>query len=142
MTTSEPLYLEDLSEGLSYDYTRTVTREQIASFAQVSGDDNPLHLDETFASATQFGGCIAHGMLSAGFISAIIGGKFIAPGAIYLKQSLKFLAPVRPGDEVTARVTVREIAPEKRRVVLDTVCLVGGEPVIEGEALVIVARRP
>ena len=141
MTTREPLYFDDLSEGLSYDYVRTVTREQIEAFAEVSGDDNPLHLDEAFASGTRFGGCIAHGMLSAGFISAIIGGKFIAPGAIYLKQSLKFLAPVRPGDEVTARVTVRGIAPEKRRVVLDTVCLVNGEPVIEGEALVIAPVR-
>ncbi len=142
MNDAFPCYFEDLSVGQSYDYVRAVTATDIERFSDVTGDDNPLHLDEAFAKSTRFGGCIAHGMLSAGFISAIIGGKFIAPGAIYLKQSLKFIAPVRPGDEVTARVTVRVLEAGKKRAVLDTQCLVGGEPVIAGEALVIAPIRP
>ena len=141
MSDAYPCYFEDLSVGQSYDYRRTVTLEVIERFSEVSGDDNPLHLDEDFAKGTRFGGRIAHGMLSAAFISAIIGGNFIAPGAIYLKQSLTFLAPVRPGDEVIARVTVKELLAEKKRAVLDTRCLVRGEPVIAGEALVIAPTR-
>ncbi len=123
-------------------YLRRVTDEDILSFARVSGDDNPLHLDDEFARATRFGGRIAHGMLSASFISTLVGVKLGVPGVIYLSQSLSFRAPVRPGDEVLARATVKNRDPLKKRVTFDTVCSVEETVVIDGEALVIVPSRP
>ncbi|MDX5361005.1 MAG: MaoC family dehydratase [Alphaproteobacteria bacterium] len=134
-------FIEDMEVGQSADYVRTVTAEDIEAFARVSGDTNPVHLDEEYARATPFGGRIAHGMLSGAFISTILGTKMPGPGTIYLGQTLKFRAPIRIGDEVTARCTVREIVAEKRRVVMDCVCLVGGKPVTEGEATVMVPSR-
>jgi 3-hydroxybutyryl-CoA dehydratase len=93
-----------------------------------------VHLNEEFAKTTMFGGRIAHGMLSAGLISAVLGNRLPGPGCIYMGQTLKFKAPVRPGDTVTATATVKEVFPDKKRVILETVCTVGGKPVIEGEA--------
>ena len=124
---------EELSVGQSAVYARTVTEADILMFAGVSGDYNPVHINEELAASTMFGGRIAHGMLSAGFISTVLGTKLPGPGAIYLAQTLKFKAPVRPGDTVTATVTVREVNVPKNRVVLDTVCTVAGKVVIEGE---------
>lgn len=133
--------LEDLSVGQSAERTREVTSADIEAFAEVTGDRNPVHLDEAYAAATQFKGRIAHGMLSAGYISAVLGVDLPGPGAIYLSQGLKFRRPVRIGDAVTARVTVSAIDPATARVTLSTVCLVAGKPVVEGEAIVMVPRR-
>jgi 3-hydroxybutyryl-CoA dehydratase len=120
---------------------RTVTDADILMFAGVSGDTNPVHLDDEFAKSTMFGARIAHGMLSASFISAIFGTKLPGPGCIYLAQSLKFKAPVKVGDTVVVRVTIVELIPEKQRVLFDTVCTVAGKPVLEGQAELLVPAR-
>ncbi len=117
---------------------RTVSERDVVRFAEVTGDDNPLHFDAEFAATTVFGEPIAHGILSAGYISAVIGTRLPGPGTVYLSQLLEFRAPVRIGDAVTARVTVAAIDRQRRRVRLDTACLVGGKIVVEGEALVLV----
>ena len=135
------LYFEDLSVGMSAVYSKTVSEADIANFAGVSGDTNPIHLNEEYAKGTRFGGRIAHGMLSASFISTVIGTRMPGPGCIYLSQSLRFRKPVMIGDTVVARVTVSEITVEKRRAVLTTICTVGDVEVISGEALVIVPSR-
>ena len=132
--------LSELSEGQSESYARTVTEADIVLFAGVSGDDNPVHMNQEWASQTMFKGRIAHGMLSAGYISTVIGTRLPGPGSIYMSQSLKFRAPVRIGDTVTATVTIREINQEKRRLTLDTVCTVGETTVIEGEAMVMLPK--
>lgn len=126
--------IEDLQPGMSGSVSKTVTEADIVLFAGVSTDVNPVHLDESYAKTTPFGGRIAHGMLSAGFISAVLANKLPGPGTIYLGQTLRFKAPVRPGDTVTATVTVKEVIVGKRRCILDTVCTVDGKVVIEGEA--------
>ena len=134
--TNKPYFFEDLTPGLSATFAKTVTEADIVKFAEVSGDDNPVHLDQAFAEKTMFKGRIAHGMLSAGFISAVLANKLPGPGTVYLGQTLKFKAPVRPGDTVKAVVTVKEIVVEKKRAVLTTNCYVGDTMVIEGEATV------
>ncbi len=126
--------VEELQPGMSASIAKTVTETDVVLFAGISTDTNPVHLNEEFAATTAFGGRIAHGMLSVGFISAVLGTKLPGPGTIYLGQTLKFKAPVRIGDTVTATVTVREVNTEKKRVILDTVCTVAGKAVIEGEA--------
>ena len=133
--------IEDLSVGMSASISKIVTTDDIVKFSEVSTDINPVHLDAAYAATTPFKGIIAHGMLSASFISAVLANKLPGPGTVYLGQSLKFKAPVRPGDEVTATVTIKEILLEKQRIVFDTVCLVGGKAVIEGEATVMFASR-
>ena len=135
------LFLEDLSVGQSAELTMTVTEGGIQSFAEVTGDVNPVHLDEAYAATTPFKTRIAHGMLSAGYISAVIGTKLPGPGAIYVGQTLRFKRPVKIGDEVTARCTITEIDQEKARIVLETVCTVADKPVVEGEATIMVPRR-
>ena len=135
------LYLEDIHLGQTAVYTKTVTEADIQAFAGVSGDTNPIHLSEDFARTTMFEGRIAHGMLSASFISTLIGTRLPGPGAIYMGQSLKFLAPVRPGQTVNTRATVTAIDSEKARITLHTQCMVGDEVVIEGEALIKVPVR-
>jgi 3-hydroxybutyryl-CoA dehydratase len=134
-------YLEDLSVGMTSIYAKTVTDADIVMFAGISGDTNPVHLDAHFADQTPFKGRIAHGMLSASFISTVLGTRLPGPGCIYLSQSLKFRAPVKSGDTVTARVTIRDIAADKKRIVVDTVCVVDEQVVIEGEAMLMVSRR-
>lgn len=125
----------DFLLGQAAEVSRTISAADIEAFAQLTGDDNPVHLDEAFAAQTQFGGRIAHGMLSAGLISAVLGTKLPGPGAIYLGQSLRFMAPVRPGDTITARVEVIELLPEKRRIRLQTTCTnQAGVTVIHGDA--------
>jgi 3-hydroxybutyryl-CoA dehydratase len=135
------LYLEDLKVGMTAVYAKTVTEADIVMFAGISGDINPVHLNHEFASETMFEGRIAHGMLSASFISTVIGTKLPGPGAIYLSQNLKFKAPVRAGDTVQARTTITEIVPDKRRVAMRTVCTVADKVVIEGDAQVMVPSR-
>ncbi len=129
---------EDLSLGMEAVFAKTVTEADIAAFAGVSGDFNPVHVDEEFAETTMFKGRIAHGMLSAAFISTVLGTKLPGPGCIYLSQSLKFKAPVRIGDTVTARVQVLSLMPEKRRVTLRTTCAVKEQLVVDGEAVLFV----
>ena len=135
------LFLEDLSVGQTDALTYTVTEDTIVQFAEVSGDANPVHLDEAYAATTPFKGRIAHGMLSAAYISAVLGTKLPGPGTVYMSQALRFMRPVRIGDVVTARATVSAIDTEKARVTLETVCIVNDKPVLEGEAMVMVPRR-
>jgi 3-hydroxybutyryl-CoA dehydratase len=139
--TATGYFIEDLKPGVSATFEKTVTEADIEMFAKVSGDTNPVHLDQAFAEKTPFKTRIAHGMLSAGFISAVLGTKMPGPGAIYMSQNLRFKAPVKIGDKVTATCTVTEIVAEKRRAVLSTVCKVGDTTVIEGEAMVMVPSR-
>ena len=127
---------EDMHVGMTATFAKTITEADIVLFAGASGDNNAMHINEEFASTTPFKSRIAHGMLSASVISAAIANKLPGPGTIYMKQSLEFRAPVRAGDTVHATVTVRELHPEKKRVVLETVCTVRGTVVITGEALV------
>lgn len=134
-------YFEDLEEGMSGVYAKTITDADIVLFAGMSGDTNPVHLNHEFAAETMFEGRIAHGMLSASFISTVLGTKMPGPGCIYLSQTLKFKAPVRSGETVTAKVTITKLVPEKRFAELETTCLVAGKPVITGEALVMVPAR-
>ncbi len=129
-------FFEDLTIGQTAVYSKTVTDADIMAFAGVSGDTNAVHLSDSFAATQMFGGRIAHGMLSASYISTLIGTRLPGPGSLYMGQSLKFMAPVRAGDTVETRVTVKALNAEKARVTLDTVCFVDGEVVIEGEALI------
>ncbi len=133
--------IEDLEIGMVRTLTKTVTDRDIELFAEVSTDRNPVHLDEAYAQDTMFQGRIAHGMLTAGLISAVIGEQLPGHGTVYLGQSLKFLAPVRPGDQVTAKVTVLSIDHAKRRVTLETTASVGQTTVLKGEALVLAPSR-
>ena len=133
--------IEDIEMGMTRSLKKVVTDRDIELFAEVSTDRNPVHLDDDYAQDTIFQGRIAHGMLTAGLISAVIGEQLPGHGTVYLGQSLKFLAPVRPGDEVTAQVTVREIDYAKRRVTLDCVCLVSEKAVLKGEALVLAPSK-
>jgi 3-hydroxybutyryl-CoA dehydratase len=133
--------IEDLATGMTATFAKTITEADIVLFAGASGDNNAVHINEEFAAGTQFKGRIAHGMLTASVISAAIANKLPGPGTIYLNQSLAFKAPVRAGDTVHAKVTVRELATEKRLVFLDTVCTVRDTVVITGEAVVKVGTR-
>lgn len=135
------LYIEDLSVGMSEAVTKTVSHSDIVGFADITGDTNPVHLDDGFAAASPFKERIAHGMLSAGLISAVLGTRLPGPGCIYLSQSLRFRAPVRIGDDVVASATITEVNHDKRRITLDTVCRVGETVVIDGEAKIMVSSR-
>lgn len=135
-------YVDQLQPGMTASIAKTVTETDIILFAGISTDINPAHLDEEYAKNTMFGGRIAHGMLSAGFISAVLANHLPGPGTIYMSQSLKFKAPVRPGDTVRATVTVKEVNVAKNRVTLDTVCTVADKTVIEGECMMMPPVRP
>lgn len=129
--------IEDLEIGMTRSLRKTVTDRDIELFAEVSTDHNPVHLDDDYAQDTIFEGRIAHGMLTAGLISAVIGEQLPGHGTIYMGQTLKFLAPVRPGDTVLAEVTVADIIHAKRRVSLECRCSVGDTVVLKGEATVL-----
>lgn len=133
--------IEDMAIGMSAETTKTITDADIVLFAGVSTDFNAVHMDEEYARTTPFGGRIAHGMLSASLLSSVLGNQLPGPGVVYLSQSLRFRAPVRPGDTVHARVTVKEVVAEKCRVMLDTVCTVLDKVVIDGEAMVMTTSR-
>ena len=129
--------IDEIHVGDVAEMAKTVTETDIALFAGVTGDFNPVHIDQVAAERSMFKGRIAHGMLSAGFISAVLGMKLPGTGSIYLSQSLRFTKPVRIGDTVTARVEVLEVISTKRRVRLATSCRnQQGETVVEGEAVV------
>jgi 3-hydroxybutyryl-CoA dehydratase len=129
--------IEEIEMGMVRSLRKVVTDEDIEMFAQVSTDRNPVHLDDDYAQDTIFEGRIAHGMLTAGLISAVIGEQLPGHGTVYMGQTLKFLAPVRPGDTVEAEVEVIDIDYAKRRVQLATRCLVDGKKVLVGEATVL-----
>lgn len=133
--------IEDIEIGMSRSLRKLVTDRDIELFAEVSGDRNPVHLDDDYARDTIFEGRIAHGMLTAGLVSAVIGEQLPGHGSVYLGQSLKFLAAVRPGDMVVAEVAVSEIDHSRRRVTLDCRCDVGDTVVLRGEALVLAPSR-
>ncbi len=132
--------LEELVVGMTASYFHTLSESDVVDFADLTGDHNPLHLDEEFAKRTRFKGRIVHGMLTASFLSTVV-ANMPGPGTIYLNQSLAFRAPVRIGDTVEAHVTVAEINAAHQRVLLRTVCRVGDTVVIDGEALVMVPSR-
>jgi 3-hydroxybutyryl-CoA dehydratase len=132
---------EDLAVGQTASLSKTITEADILLYSAVSMDTNPLHLDAEFAKNSVFGQRIAHGMLSAGLISAVLGTRLPGPGAIYLRQELRFTAPVTIGQTVKATVEVMELDPTKKRVTLRTTCTVGDTTVIEGEATVRVSSR-
>ena len=133
--------LARLAVGQWAEFAKTVTEADVVLFAGVTGDFNPVHVDAEYAATTQFGGRIAHGMLSAGFVSTVLASRLPGPGTIYLSQSLRFTRPVRIGDTVTAHAEITQLHPEKRRVTLATVCRnQRGETVIEGEAVVMVPK--
>ncbi|KZN13208.1 MaoC family dehydratase [Marinomonas sp. TW1] len=126
--------LEELTLDQTVEYRKTVTQQDVHAFAEVTGDTNPVHLDADYAATTSFGQPIAHGMLTAGFISAAIGTQLPGPGCIYLEQTLKFRSPVFIGQEVVTKVTVADINERRRRVTLKTVCECEGKVVVTGEA--------
>ena len=139
MTTG--ICFEDLQIGQTASLAKTITEADILLFAAVSTDTNPVHIDADAAKRSQFGERIAHGMLSAGLISAVLGTRLPGPGTIYLSQTLKFLAPARIGATVTATAEIIALDPARRRATMRTVCRVGETVVIEGEALVMVPSR-
>jgi 3-hydroxybutyryl-CoA dehydratase len=135
------VYYEDIQAGQSASMEKTVTEEDVRAFGDSTGDHNPLHFDEDYARRTIFRGRVAHGALSIGFISAVVGTKLPGAGTIFLTAKTDFKAPVRIGDHVVTTCTVRE-KNEGRQVVLDCVCMVGDKVVVTGEALVLAPRRP
>ena len=137
----ETLYFEDLSVGMTETYSKEVKSSDVVGFAEITGDRNPIHLSEHFAARTPFKGRIAHGLYTAGLISAVIGTRLPGPGAIYISQTLRFLAPVKIGDTVDAMVEVLELVEERLRAKLSCKCMVGDTVVLEGEAVVKVPRR-
>ena len=131
--------IRQLTVGQSAEISKTITDGDITAFAEVSGDYNPVHLSDEFAAGTRFGRRIAHGMLSASLISNVLANHLPGKGTVYLSQTLKFVAPVYPGDTVTARVTIEAIREDKPIVTLKTVCLnQSGELLIKGEAVVLI----
>ena len=134
-------YFEDLEEGMEDAFAKTITDADVITFSGISGDTNPIHLNHEFASETMFEGQIVHGMLTASFISTVIGTKLPGPGCIYVAQDLRFKAPVKVGDTVTATCTVTRIIPEKRMIEMETICSVGGRPVLDGRATILVPSR-
>ena len=132
----------NLKVGDSAEVSKTIADEDVRAFAELTGDRNPVHLDEEYAAATRFGRRIAHGMFAASLISAVLANELPGRGTVYLSQTLKFTAPVFLGDTVTARVTVKGVRGDKPVVTLETVCTnQRGERVLEGEAVVLVSRQ-
>ena len=120
---------------------KTITDADVINFAGISGDTNPVHLNHEFASETKFEGRVAHGMLTASFISTVIGTKLPGPGCIYVSQNLRFMAPVKVGDTVTATCTVSRLIPEKHMIEMETICSVGGKTVLDGQATILVPTK-
>ncbi len=139
--TRNGYFFEDLEIGMEATYAREVVESDINTFAEVSGDKNPMHLDHDYAAATMFKERIAHGILTASYISTVLGMELPGPGCIYVSQTLNFRAPVMIGDVVIARARVEELFAEKQRVVLACDCSVDGKLVLEGEAVMLVPSR-
>ncbi len=135
--------IDELEVGEFSEFSKTISESDVYLYAGITGDFNPAHINEEYAKKTFFETRIAHGMLPAGFISAILGTKLPGPGTIYLKQELEFLAPVRMGDTITARVEITGIDKEKKKVTLKTTCVnQDGKTVLDGEAIVSPPRPP
>ena len=134
-------FIDDLEVGMTDVYVRTVTETDIVQYSQISGDDNPLHVNEEFAKQTVFKGRIAHGMLTCGYISSVLGTKLPGPGCAYLNQNLNFRAPVRIGDTVQTRVTVKSVDKDANNVICQAVCSIGEKVVIDGTAKLWVPNR-
>ena len=139
--TRQVYFFEDLEPGMEASFAKTVSEADIVSFAEVTGDKNPVHLDAKYAAGTMFKERIAHGMLTASYISAVFGMEMPGPGVIYISQTLNFRGPVKIGDRVVAKVRVMELYPAKRRARFECVCSVDGKPVLEGEAVLLVPSR-
>lgn len=143
-TSSDDLYgyyIEDLKVGMTAVFAKTITEADIVLFSGVTGDMNPIHVNEEFASQTMFKGRIAHGMLTASLISTVLGMKMPGPGCIYISQDLKFLAPVYASDTVTARAVITEIIPDRNRIICHTTASVGKKIVCDGYAKMMVRSR-
>ena len=140
--TPKSVYFEELTVGQEASQSNTVTADIISAFADVSGDRNAVHVDAEYAATTMFKERIAHGMLSAAYISAVFGMQLPGPGAIYISQTLNFKAPVKIGDTMVTTVKVAELVPEKKRAKFECVCTVNGKPVVQGEAVLMVPARP
>ena len=134
-------YIEELEIGQNVMFSKSITEKDIENFSELSGDKNPVHIDKKFAEKTIFKKKIAHGFLTASFISAAIGTKLPGPGCIYLKQYLKFLAPVYPGDNIKTKITVKKIDITRKRVTLETDCFCNEKKILEGEAVILVASN-
>lgn len=134
-------YFEDLSLGMEESYSKVISDDDVRVFAELSGDVNPVHLNDAFAAETIFKRRIAHGFLTGSLLSTVLGTKLPGPGCIYLSQNLKFRAPVYIGDEVVATCKVTNLDAEKGRATLACTCAVNGKPVLEGEAVMMVDRR-
>jgi 3-hydroxybutyryl-CoA dehydratase len=141
-TAGRTKYFEDLEVGQEASMSRIVSEADIVAYAALSGDYNPVHLDADFAAKTIFKERIAHGILSAGYISAIFGMKLPGPGAIYISQSLNFRGPVKIDDRVESLVKLVELIPDKKRARFECLCTVAGKPVLTGEAVLMVPARP
>ncbi len=140
-TVPKAYAFEELTMGQEAQLVRAVTQGDIEGFARITGDYNPVHLDPAYAATTAFKTTIAHGILTAGYVSAIFGTDLPGPGCIYVSQTLNFRAPVRAGDEVVTTVRIVDLIPSKKRVRFDCVCVVGGRTVLEGEAILMVPGR-
>ncbi|MFN3212365.1 MAG: MaoC family dehydratase [Henriciella sp.] len=141
MTYKEGYKFEDMSIGMTHETVHTITEKDIDLFAEVSGDRNPLHMDEEFAKQTQFGQRIAHGALTASYISGILGNDLPGPGSIFVGLNMRFRRPVYIGSEVIVRVVVTEMKERGNRVTLKVSCNVDGKAAISGEAMVMVPSR-
>jgi 3-hydroxybutyryl-CoA dehydratase len=141
-TAGRTKYFEDLEVGQEASMSRIVSEADIVAYAALSGDYNPVHLDAEYAAKTIFKERIAHGILSAGYISAIFGMKLPGPGAIYISQSLNFRGPVKIDDRVESLVKLVELIPDKKRARFECLCSVAGKPVLTGEAVLMVPARP
>ena len=135
-------YFEDLAVGMSASFEKTVSEADVIKFAEVSGDTNPAHTDEAFAATTRLGERVAHGMLTASLISAVLGCQLPGPGCLYVNQTANFRAPVRIGDTVTATAAITRLMPDKHFIELETTCHVDDQTVVEGSALLWVPPRP
>lgn len=142
MSDFQTVYFEDLAVGMRETSRNQVTKEKVAAFAEISGDHNPIHLDDAYAATTPFGGCIAHGIFTASFVSAVIATRLPGPGSIYISQNLSFRAPVMIGDTVETTIEVLELVERGRRVKLKCECRVGDKIVLAGEAEVKATAKP
>ena len=141
MTYKDGYKFEDLSVGMTHQTEHVITEDDIELFAQVSGDRNPLHMDEEFAKKTSFGQRIAHGALTASYISGILGNDLPGPGSIFVGLNMRFRRPVYIGSHVTVKVEVTEMKERGNRVTLKVSCNVDGKAAISGEAMVMVPSR-
>lgn len=134
-------FFEDLRIGMEASLIQVVSGDGLVAFAQISGDQNPIHLDDDYAKGTPFRRRIAHGMLSASYISAVFGTKLPGPGCIYISQTLNFKAPVHIGDRVTATVKISDLIEHRKRAIFACACSVGEKVVLEGEAVIMIPSR-